>query len=77
MLIPEWKFAKFWPSLVYLEGNVLPFIVNHIESNITTNFFITVSNENCILPKTTISSGLVPENLSIQRPPYIYDRLYC
>lgn len=59
VIVPNWKSATFWPSLVNLEGNCLPFIVSYIEYKNPTNIFTFGSDKNSIFALQTFQSNVL------------------
>ena len=59
VIVPNWKSATFWPSLVNLEGNCLPFIVSYIECKNPTNIFTFGSDKNSIFALQTFQSNVL------------------
>lgn len=51
LIVPKWKSATYWPSLVNLKGDFLgTFIVGHIEYKNPKDLFTVRSEKNSILP---------------------------
>ena len=63
LVVPKWKSEAFWPSLVNLEGQFLPFVKNFIEYKNTKNFFIAGSDKNSVFASYSFQSNVLVLNI--------------
>ena len=59
LVIPKWTSASFWPILLDLQGNFVPFVTDYIEYKYPTNFFIPGSDKNSIFAQQTFQSNVL------------------
>ena len=63
LVVPKWKSAAFWPSLIDKNGKFLWFVKDSIEYKHPTIFFVPGSDKNSIFAAQKFNSNVIALNL--------------
>lgn len=63
LVVPKWKSAAFWPSLIDKNGKFLWFVKDSIEYKHQTNFFVSGPDKNSIFAAQKFNSNVIALNL--------------